>query len=229
MRGAPVARRVRRRLCACCDGTTPVEECACFACGKGGQGRLNRLERGLRIARRPRPWDRAMGRVSVAAHINTRIRKKYMQLSLGPNVYVGRVVHSEEGHQRALTDAAWQKPPAPAGLFAPRQPPKSRLHEPKWAASRIRARVDRGCPAIRLSAPRATAAEGNRVNMKAGGNREGCICTRDALEGKAPQLVAPEAVGQAVGGGCRSGWGQLPSVTNAIEAGTCRQGDSGWA
>jgi len=116
MRGAPVARRVRRRLCACCDGTTPVEECACFACGKGGQGRLNRLERGLRIARRPRPWDRAMGRVSVAAHINTRIRKKYMQLSLGPNVYVGRVVHSEEGHQRALTDAAWQKPPAPAGL-----------------------------------------------------------------------------------------------------------------
>jgi hypothetical protein len=113
--------------------------------------------------------------------------------------------------------------------IAPRQPPKSRLHEPKWAASRIRARVDRGCPAIRLSAPRATAAEGNRVNMKAGGNREGCICTRDALEGKAPQLVAPEAVGQAVGGGCRSGWGQLPSVTNAIEAGTCRQGDSGWA
>ena len=35
---------------------------------------------------------------------------------------------------------------------------------------------------------------------------------------------APKAVRQAVGGGCQSGWGQLLSVTNAIEAGTCRQG-----
>ena len=36
---------------------------------------------------------------------------------------------------------------------------------------------------------------------------------------------------QAVGGGCQSGWGRLLSVTSAIEAGTCRQGDSGraWA
>ena len=46
--------------------------------------------------------------------------------------------------------------------------------------------------------------------------------------------TAPEAVGQAVRrvvrGGCQSGWGErLPSVTNATEAGTCRQGDSGWA
>ena len=39
----------------------------------------------------------------------------------------------------------------------------------------------------------------------------------------------PEAVRQAVGGGCQSGWGRLLSVTNAIEAGTWRQGDSGWA
>ena len=31
--------------------------------------------------------------------------------------------------------------------------------------------------------------------------------------------------GQAVGGGCQSGWGQLLSVPNAIETGTCRQGD----
>ena len=38
-----------------------------------------------------------------------------------------------------------------------------------------------------------------------------------------------EAVRQAVGGGCQSGWGRLLSVTNAIEAGTWRQGDSGWA
>ena len=40
---------------------------------------------------------------------------------------------------------------------------------------------------------------------------------------------APEAVRQAVGGGCQSGWGRLLSVINAIEPGTCRQGDSGWA
>ena len=38
-----------------------------------------------------------------------------------------------------------------------------------------------------------------------------------------------EGVRQAVGGGCQSGWGRLLSVTNATEAGTCRQGDSGWA
>ena len=34
---------------------------------------------------------------------------------------------------------------------------------------------------------------------------------------------------KVVGGGCHSGWGQLLSVTNAIQASTCRQGDSGWA
>ena len=38
-----------------------------------------------------------------------------------------------------------------------------------------------------------------------------------------------EAVRQAVGGGCQSGWRRLLSVTNATEAGTWRQGDSGWA
>ena len=31
--------------------------------------------------------------------------------------------------------------------------------------------------------------------------------------------AAPEAVRQAVGGGCQSGWGQVMSGTNAIEAG----------
>ena len=40
---------------------------------------------------------------------------------------------------------------------------------------------------------------------------------------------APEAVRQAVGGGCQGGWGWLLSVTNATEPGTCRQGYSGWA
>ena len=37
-----------------------------------------------------------------------------------------------------------------------------------------------------------------------------------------------EAVRWAVGGGCRSGWGRLLSVANAIEAGAWRQGDKGW-
>ena len=35
--------------------------------------------------------------------------------------------------------------------------------------------------------------------------------------------AAPEAVKQAVGGYCQSGWGRLLSVTNAIEAGTWRR------
>ena len=52
---------------------------------------------------------------------------------------------------------------------------------------------------------------------------------RDASEGKRRQRRPPEAVRQAVGGGCQSGWVRLLSVTNAVEAGTWRQGDSGWA
>ena len=53
------------------------------------------------------------------------------------------------------------------------------------------------------------------------------------MKGTAPQRcfrregaseAAPEAVRQAVGGGCQSGWGRLLSVTNATEAGTCRSG-----
>ena len=53
--------------------------------------------------------------------------------------------------------------------------------------------------------------------------RHGCIRREGASE------AAPEVVGQAVGGGCQSGWGRLLSVLNAIEADTWRQGDSGWA
>ena len=56
-----------------------------------------------------------------------------------------------------------------------------------------------------------------------GGGGQGCIRREGTSE------VASEAVGQAVGGGCQSGWGRLLSVTNAIEAGTCRQRDGGWA
>ena len=42
-------------------------------------------------------------------------------------------------------------------------------------------------------------------------------------------VVAPEAVTQAVGGGCHSGCGRLLSGINATHAGACRQGDNGWA
>ena len=52
---------------------------------------------------------------------------------------------------------------------------------------------------------------------------QGCIRRKGTSE------AAPEAVRQAVGGGPRSGWRRLLSVTNAIEAGTWRQEDSGWA
>ena len=56
-----------------------------------------------------------------------------------------------------------------------------------------------------------------------GGAGQGCIIREGASEG------AREAVRQAVGGGCQSGWGRLLSVTNDTETGTCRHGDSGWA
>ena len=59
-----------------------------------------------------------------------------------------------------------------------------------------------------------------------GGRAPGRGCVRGGGGGSEE---APEAVRRAVGGGCRSGWGRLLSVPNAIEAGTCRQGDSGWA
>ena len=52
---------------------------------------------------------------------------------------------------------------------------------------------------------------------------QGCIKRNGASE------AAPEAGRQAVGGGCQSGWGRLLSVANAVEAGTWRQGDNGWA
>ena len=76
-----------------------------------------------------------------------------------------------------------------------------------------------------------------------GPSTEGCLrafsCTLDTFPPLPPRPrcirrggtseAAPEAVRQAVGGGCQSGRGRLLSVTNAAEAGTWRQGDSGWA
>ena len=56
-----------------------------------------------------------------------------------------------------------------------------------------------------------------------GGVDQGCIRRGRTSE------ATPEAIRQAIGGGCQSGWGRLLSVTNAIEAGTWRSGDSGWA
>ena len=56
-----------------------------------------------------------------------------------------------------------------------------------------------------------------------GGITQGCMRREGTPE------PAPAAVGQAVGGGCRSGWERLLSVINAIESGTCCQGDSAWA
>ena len=47
---------------------------------------------------------------------------------------------------------------------------------------------------------------------------QGCIGREGASE------VAPGVVRQTVGGGCRSGWGRLLSVTNAIETGTWHLG-----
>ena len=55
------------------------------------------------------------------------------------------------------------------------------------------------------------------------GPPQGCIRREGTSE------AVPAAVRQAVGGGCQSGWGRLLSVTNAIETGHWRQGDSGWA
>ena len=49
------------------------------------------------------------------------------------------------------------------------------------------------------------------------------VLARDALEGGGTSEAAPAAVRQAVGGGCRSGWGRLLSVTHAIESGALRQ------
>ena len=48
---------------------------------------------------------------------------------------------------------------------------------------------------------------------------------RGAGQGRITREGTSEAVRQAVGGDGQSDWGRLLSVTNAIEAGTCCQGD----
>ena len=56
---------------------------------------------------------------------------------------------------------------------------------------------------------------GNVESLGVRAHPQGCIRREGTSE------AAPEAVRQAVGGGCQSGWGRLLSVTN-VEAGTCR-------
>ena len=67
---------------------------------------------------------------------------------------------------------------------------------------------------------------GLEAGVRWGGGGGGFLQQR--VWGAVTHQAAPAAVRQAVGVGCQSGWGQLLSVTNAIEAGTWRQGDSGW-
>ena len=81
-----------------------------------------------------------------------------------------------------------------------------------------------------------------RVHRAHSGRACGTTCTgRDAATIPSPGMhqregtseAVPEAVRQAVGGGCQSGWGRLLSVTNAIGAShlpSGRQGlGIGWA
>ena len=65
-------------------------------------------------------------------------------------------------------------------------------------------------------------APGPGGRAQGGGGGQGCIRREGVSE------AAPEAVRRAVAGGCQGGW-RLLSDTNAIEAGTWRQGDCGWA
>ena len=51
--------------------------------------------------------------------------------------------------------------------------------------------------------------------------RQGCTLMKGTSEA-GPVVVRQEEAAKAVGG-------RFPLVTNAIEAGTCGQGDSGWA
>ena len=62
-----------------------------------------------------------------------------------------------------------------------------------------------------------------------GGQRGRQMMDQGCIRREGASKAAPQAGRLAVGGACQSGSGRLLSVTNAIEAGTWRQGDSGWA
>ena len=63
------------------------------------------------------------------------------------------------------------------------------------------------------------------VRRRLGG---GWVGARDALEGKGPQRRPQKPLGRRLEEVAKAVGGRLLSVTNAIEAGTWRQGDSGW-
>ena len=65
--------------------------------------------------------------------------------------------------------------------------------------------------------------------IKGAGNRKPICTNKGRIRREGASEAAPEVVRLAVGGGCQSGWGRLLSVTNAIETGTWRWGDGGWA
>ena len=125
-------------------------------------------------------------------------------------------------------------PTPPTALRRPAAPPR-----PPWPRTSSPppgpARISGGTPG-----PRAPEGTGSRhvrhppfVTSPEGGRRMPCwgrglLCTSTRYRHSTSE-AAPEGVREAVGGGCQSGWGRLLSVTNAIEAGTWRQGNSGWA
>ena len=130
-----------------------------------------------------------------------------------------RVAVSQTPQAIAVRVQVLQPPLPPPSRFADASPAESSRHEGHALRTARRQRLRtvfcrsglRWCPLLlplRLS-PR--------------GSAQGCIRREGASE------AAPAAVRQAAGGGCRSGWGRLLSVTDATEAGTWRQGDSGWA
>ena len=103
-----------------------------------------------------------------------------------------------------------------------------------------------GVQASRRAGPTGTGGGGachgaGRGSASAGQGREGRVGVRHGMDGAGHDpagsgtwegAAVPKgggAVGQLVGGDCQSVWGRLLSVTNAIEADTCRQGDSGRA
>ena len=83
--------------------------------------------------------------------------------------------------------------------------------------------------------------KGWALNLNPNANRKPCVpqagqgactglpCQQGCIGREGTSEAVPEAIRQVVGGGCQSGWGWILSVTNAILAGTCLQGDSGWA
>ena len=112
------------------------------------------------------------------------------------------------------TEALCQIPPVPPPFVVSG---KRRLYSPDLGIlTMLRMKLGiQKCPQVPEKNPHPT------LSGPAWGFGQGCI-----RRGRASEAV-PEAVRQAVGEGCQSGCGRLLSVTNATEAGTCRQGDSG--